>query len=253
MVGRRPLLQQQQCPTMTLPRVSLTFKRGLPMIPCCFVLLSFCNYARYVYLLSHGTLFFSFCACKWKMLPSPAHPTTFFKVRIEYARTAFAGRSSNDSSSRSGALLPRFIWSFGEILTLAGLLNAVLPKRSTTRLCYNSPKQRLAVVVVGTGALSLTSTWVRRSLGSWWVSRKLQNSACAIDDWNTRWIDQREYSSAMGFREDHNSHLLVHETNMPNGSSSHLTNRLDRPLTPRRLQKYQVRINVPRSWRQLLL
>jgi hypothetical protein len=154
-------------------------------------------------------------------------------VRIDDARRGLAKKRS-----RTAALsLSSFgWWSMAEIATFAGLLSRVLAVPSFSRSRRESGLSippRLALLVVGTGSLSLTSRWMRRDLSVWWVSRKIHHSTHALDFWNQQWLEQRQLS----IREDADIQQLVQDrVDHPSPTLS------EKHPNARRLSKFQVRL-----------
>lgn len=160
-------------------------------------------------------------------------------VRIDDARRGLAKKRSRTTAL---SLISFGWWSVAEFATFAGMLSRALvvpPSSPSRRESGLWTPSRLALIVVGTGSLSLTSQWIRRGLSVWWVSRKIHHSTHALDFWNQQWLEQRQLS----IRKDSDIHQLVHDRK----------DRVDQvsPMLPekhpnaRRLSKFQVRRYTP--------
>lgn len=167
-------------------------------------------------------------------------------VRIGYVRRAF-GKSMSARTVQSATTTMRSFWMLGEIVTLAGVLSYGLPRQTSSSsggrlVSYSTQEQRLAVVLAGTGALSLMANWLRRTVGSWWVMRKIQNSAHALDKWNAQWEEQRtHFGSGRGSNCQHlSTKEKTVDTNGDDSSSQPTTDLQEKPPKPKRLYKYQV-------------
>lgn len=141
-------------------------------------------------------------------------------VRIEYVR-----RTKTKSTARKS------LWALGEIFTVAGLLSYSLPRLSYAS--RHSGKHRIALLVAGTGALSMTSHWIRGSVSTWWACRKINNSSNALDFWNEQWGNQMVGAPRLCRQ------TVSNQTKIPeNGSHEVLC---ETPPSPKRLNRYQVR------------
>uniref|UniRef100_A0A7S3P7J1 Alpha/beta hydrolase fold-3 domain-containing protein n=1 Tax=Amphora coffeiformis TaxID=265554 RepID=A0A7S3P7J1_9STRA len=177
-------------------------------------------------------------------------------VRIGYVRRVYSSlyshgnrstsTTSTTNTTTSSSRAVRSIWTLGEMFTLGTLLSCALPKQSNRM--YSSNEQRIAVVVAGTGVLSITSHWVKHILQDWWVSRKIQNSAHALHYWNVQWMEHK--GQEIPFLGVQNTGRWMNSTRR-NGSLT--TSPPEKPPSPKRLQKYQSALHLSEGEFRFLL